>query len=237
MTVTVLNVALDVVGGAAQAVQSEVSDLEDETGVDHAVGGLEIAVGANVGAVYELHATHNVVHQGQLKHPVQLELLVLQYVLQGALRAVFGEQKAAPLIQTGAIELDQVIVLQVFHALQLQHQTARQNALNIIQLNWLDGHLALPVHAHGYEDLAIAIYGAHVLGHKCELRALLDQRVKRATHHMICGISEHDIIQRDLPAHRINLSLGLIVPIAEEEANGHYDYHYAKDYRQNGVPR
>lgn len=116
VAIAVLNVALDIVVSASQTVQSKVGDLEHETRVDNAIGGLQIAVGAYVGAVQELHATHDVMHERQLEHPVQLELLVLEYVLQRTLGTVFGEQETATLIQTGAIELDQVIVLQVLHA-------------------------------------------------------------------------------------------------------------------------
>lgn len=126
-------------------------------------------MGAYVGAVQELHATHDVMHEGELEHPVQLKLLVLEYILQRSLGTVFGEQEAATLIQTGAIELDQVIVLQILHAFQFQHQAARQHNLPIVPLNGLDGHLTLSIHAHRYEDLTIAIDGHHVLGHEGEL--------------------------------------------------------------------
>lgn len=118
VAIAVLNVAFDIVVSASQTVQSKVGDLEHETRVDNAIGGLQIAVGAYVGAVQELHATHDIMHERQLEHPVQLKLFILEYVLQRSLGTVFGEQETATLIQAGAIELDQVIVLQILHAFQ-----------------------------------------------------------------------------------------------------------------------
>lgn len=62
-------------------------------------------------------STHpdDVVHQRQLEHRVQLELLVLQDVLQRALRTVLGQNAAVGLLNAGAHKAHQMLVLQVFH--------------------------------------------------------------------------------------------------------------------------
>lgn len=54
---------------------------------------------------------------------------------------------------------------------------------------------------------------------------------------MISCVAEHDILQRDLPAHRVDLSLSDVMTISEEEAHSHNDNHGAQNYGENCVAR
>lgn len=61
--------------------ETEVSDLQDETRIDDAVGGLEVTVALHLRGVKVRHAAYDVVYQGSSEHAIELYLLVLQYVL------------------------------------------------------------------------------------------------------------------------------------------------------------
>ena len=57
----------------------------------------------------------DVVHQTVAEHPVQLNLVVLQNVLQTAARTIFRQQRAVRRCNASSDETHQMVVSQVFH--------------------------------------------------------------------------------------------------------------------------
>lgn len=65
----------------SQLVQSKVRNFKDEPRIDHAVGGLEVAVTLQLGRVKIRHSSNDIVDERSSKHAVQFDLIVFQYVL------------------------------------------------------------------------------------------------------------------------------------------------------------
>ena len=118
--------------------QPEVCQLEDEPAVHHTVGALEVPMVTQIGRVEVTKALKDIIHQRLLEVPVNLHLVLLQDVLEGSPRAVLRDQHRVDGVQAGAIEPDQIVVLQVLDLLQLYQEVPVQAEL--VQLDPLDGH-------------------------------------------------------------------------------------------------
>ena len=63
-------------------VKTKIGDFQHPSGVDDAVGGFEVAVGFEVGAVKVVHSLGDVVEKRETEQTVQFDVRVLEDVLQ-----------------------------------------------------------------------------------------------------------------------------------------------------------
>lgn len=58
---------------------------------------------------------HYILHETELEHPVELDLVVVEDVLETALATVLGDEAHHFRLDAGSVEPDQVVVMEVLH--------------------------------------------------------------------------------------------------------------------------
>lgn len=84
--------------------------------VNNTVARLKVSMHVHLAGMQVGHAFDDVVHERVSKHPVELNFIILENVLQRALWTVLGYKKGrVRRLEAGADESHDVIVLQILH--------------------------------------------------------------------------------------------------------------------------